>query len=51
MLGVGEKQKNKNKNKKNEKSLRLVALPSPFYDIAVDCFPVSDNAENKPDLP
>ena len=29
----------------------LVALPSPFYDKEADCFPVSENAENKPDLP
>ena len=30
-----------------------VWLPSypPFYDMDADCFPVSENAENKPDLP
>ena len=22
-----------------------------FYDMEADCFPVSENAENKPDLP
>ena len=30
-MGMGEK--------KNEKNLRLVALPSPFYDMEADCFP------------
>ena len=39
------------KKNRNEKILRLVALPFPFYDMEADCFPVSENAENKLDLP
>ena len=34
-----------------EKTLKRNALPSPFYDMEADCFPVSENVENKPDLP
>ena len=30
---------------------RLVALPSPVYEIEADYFPVPENTENKPDLP
>ena len=48
MLYVGHRRK---KKKRNEKIPRLVALPSPFYDMEADCFPVSENAENKPDVP
>ena len=40
MLGMG----GKNPKRKN-------SLPSPFYDMEANCFPVSENAENKPDLP
>ena len=36
------------KNPETKKIPRLVALPSPFYDMEADCFPVSENAENKP---
>ena len=45
MLGMGEKKSSK------RKIPRLVALPSPFYDVEADCFPVSENAKNKPDQP
>ena len=45
MFGIGEK-----KNR-NERIPRLVGLPSPVYDMEADCFPVSENAGNKPDLP
>ena len=38
-------------NKNKEKIPRLVALPSPFYNMEADSFPVSENAENKPDMP
>ena len=31
----------------NEKNPRLVALPSPFYDMEADCFSVSENAEKQ----
>ena len=53
MVGMGEK-KNRNmyKAKAKEKIPRLVALPSPVYEkMEADCFPVSENTENKPDLP
>ena len=33
------------KKTRNEKIPRLVALPSPFYDMEADYFPVSENAE------
>ena len=33
-----------------EKIPRLVALPFPFYDMEADCFSVSKNTENKPEL-
>ena len=46
MLYVGDGKKNR-----NEKIPCLVALPSPIYDMEADCFPVSENAENKPDPP
>ena len=40
--------KYKNECQNQGKIPRLVALPSPFYEMAADCFPVS---ENKLDLP
>ena len=41
----------KKKTKENAKKIPcLVAHPSPFYDMEVDCFLVSENTENKPDL-
>ena len=40
MMGMVEKLR-------NEKNPRLVALPSPFYDMEVDCFPVSENVEKQ----
>ena len=36
--------------RKTAKKFHLVALPSPFYDMEADCFSVSKNTENKPDL-
>ena len=42
MLGMG---------KKPETKTRLAVLPSSFNDMDADYFPVSENAENKPDLP
>ena len=46
MLGMGEKKTETNKNKEK------IWLPSHpcFNDMEADCFPVSENAENKPDL-
>ena len=40
-MGMGEKLR---------KIACLVALQSPFYDMEADCFSVSKNTENKPDL-
>ena len=48
VMGVGEK--NPKEKRKRKKNPRLVALPSPFYDMEAGCFSVSENAENKPDL-
>ena len=47
-MGMGEKPKEKRKQKKKIPAW----LPSHpfFYDMAAHCFPVPDNAENKPDL-
>ena len=39
------------KKTERKKIPRLAALPSPFYNMEADCFPVSKNAENNPDLP
>ena len=39
------------KKTRNQKIPHLVALPFPFYDMEADCFPMSENAENKLDLP
>ena len=51
MMGMGEKPRNiqKYKNENKGKIPSLVALPSTKMD--ADCFPVSENTENKPDLP
>ena len=38
------------KTPQKEKNPRLVALLSPFYDMEANCFLVSEDAENKPDL-
>ena len=45
MMGMGEKKT------QNEKNPHLVGLPSLFYDMEADYFPVSKNPENKPNLP
>ena len=39
------------KDETKERIPRLVALPSPVYEVEADCFPVSKNTENKPDRP
>ena len=53
MMRMGEKKTPKNKsNEIKEKIRRLVALPSPrLRKVEAGCFPVSENTENKPDLP
>ena len=50
---MGEKlRKRKGNNWKLRKkiSVGLLSYP-PFSDLEADCFPVSENTENKPDLP
>ena len=47
--GNGRKKPEREKEMK-EKNPRLYALLSPFNNMEADCFPVSENAENKPDL-
>ena len=37
-------------SKKREKIPLLVTLPSPFSGMEANCFSVSKNTENKPDL-
>ena len=49
-MGGGEKNP-KEKVKWNKRKTRLVTLCSPVYYMEVDCFPVTMNTENKPDLP
>ena len=44
MLHDGDGRKKPETKKKNP---RLVTLPSPFYDMETDCFPVSENAEKQ----
>ena len=52
MMGKGEKPRNiqKNKYENHGKIPRLVALQSPVYEMEANCFLVSENTENKPDL-
>ena len=51
-MGMGEKHRNIQKTKQRKNIPRLVALPSPrLYEVEADCFPVSENTENKPNLP
>ena len=47
----GRKPRNIQKTKQRKKIPRLVSLPSPVYEVEADCFLVSENTENKPDLP
>ena len=49
-----EKKNPKDNAKMKENKERIpVWLPyhPPFYDMEADCFPMSENTENKPDLP
>ena len=46
----GDGGKNRKKKGKQKKKIWLLSHP-PFYDMEANCFPVSENAENKPDLP
>ena len=48
----GRKNPKYTKDEAKEKIPRLVALhPTPVYEVEVDSFLVSENTENKPDLP
>ena len=51
--GNGRKNSKYNKTKSETKEKIPVWLPfhSPVYEMEADCFPVSDNIENKLDLP
>ena len=51
-MGMGEKPEIQKTNSKQKKKFP-VWLPShpPFYEMVADCFPVSENTENKLDLP
>ena len=54
MLYDGDGRKTpKYKNEYETKEKIPIRLPShsPFYEMEADCFPVSKNTENKPDLP
>ena len=54
MMGLGEKPRNAIKTKKCENQEKISHwLPSHplVYEMEPDCFPVSKNTENKPDLP
>ena len=54
MMGIGEK---KNQNEKDETKEKRFSpfgcppIPTPSAKMKADCFPVSENTENKPDLP
>ena len=54
MMGMREKprniQKYKNENKGKNSPFGCPPIP-PSTKMEADCFPVSENAENKPDLP
>ena len=49
--GDGRKTLKYTKDETKEKIPHLVALPSPINEVEADCFLVSENTENKPDLP
>ena len=49
--GYGRKIPEMYKNETKEKTPHWVDLPPPVYEIEDDCFPVSNNNENKPNLP
>ena len=53
MMGMGEKPRNIQKTNAKIKEKFPVWLPthSPVYEMEADCFPVSENIENKPNLP
>ena len=48
--GDGRKNTERERETKEKIPIWLPSHP-PFYDMEADCFPVSENTENKPDLP
>ena len=53
MMGMGENTRNVQKtNTKNKENFPVWSPSHPHvYEMEADCFPVSENSENKPDLP
>ena len=53
MIGMEEKPRNIQKTNTKTKENFTVWLPShsPVYEMEAECFPVSENTENEPDLP
>ena len=53
MLSDGDGRKTPKNTKDEAKQKFPVWLPShsPVYNVEADCFPVSENTKNKPDLP
>ena len=47
-MGMGEKKTKENAKKISPFGYSLIPL---FYDMEADCFPVSENTKNKPDIP
>ena len=51
-MGMGENPPKYAKNETKEKlPVWLTPPPSPVYETEAGCFPVSENTENKPNLP
>ena len=53
MMGMGENPEREKVTIKDQGKKFPVWLPShsPVYDMVAECFPVSKNTENKPELP
>ena len=49
--GDGRKIPKYTKDETKEKNSVWSASHPPVYEVETDCFPVSENTENKPDLP
>ena len=51
-MGMGEKPRNTKMNVKNKEKFHVwLPFHPSIYEMEADCFPVSGNTENKPDLP
>ena len=51
MMGMGENPRNIQKTKQRKKIPVWLPSHAPDNEMEADCFPVSENTENKPDLP